>query len=364
MAGFQKPKPLKASLKIGLYGAAGSGKTYTSLLIAEGLAKHMNKRIAFVDTEYGTNFYTQHVAERAVHPEPFDFDCLYSKSITEVIAAVKSLDLNKYGVIIIDSITHLWESCKNAFTGKLTKIGTIPLNAWTQIKKPYKDLMNLLLSLPVHVLICGRQGTEYGDDEGTGELKNLGYKMRAEGETQYEPDILIRLESYKAGRKKNAVPVAQVEKDRTGILAGQSIEWPTFDNIARPLLGLLGMEQVAIPSDDEVGIQDADALARQERERELQSAELAEQYTARFTLAESVAELEKIGKELTPAVKKQFMPVDLERVRSAYADRLAKLKPPKAIKKADDGTNGPADDSALADQLRASIELAQNTARS
>jgi hypothetical protein len=363
MAGFQKPRPLKASLKIGLYGSAGSGKTYTSLLIAEGLAKHMGKRIAFVDTEYGTNFYTQHVAERAVHPEPFDFDCLYSKSITEVIAAVKSLDLTKYGVIIIDSITHIWDSCKNAFTGKLTKIGTIPLNAWTQIKKPYKDLMNLLLSLPVHVLICGRQGTEYGDDE-TGELKNLGYKMRAEGETQYEPDILIRLESYKAGRKKNAVPVAVVEKDRTGILAGQWIEWPSFDNIARPLLGLLGVEQVAIPSDDEIGIQDADALARQERERELHSAELAEQYTARFVLTDSLTELKKIGEELTPAVKKQFVPVDLERVRGAYSHRLAKLKPPKPIKKASAGSNGPASGPVLVDQLRKSIELAQNAQRS
>lgn len=363
MAGFQKPKPLKASLKIGLYGAAGSGKTYTSLLIAEGLAKHMGKRIAFADTEYGTNFYTQHVAERAVHPEPFDFDCLYSKSITEVTAAVKSLDLTKYGVVILDSITHLWESCKNAFTGKLTKIGTIPLNAWTQIKRPYKELMNLLLSLPVHVLICGRQGTEYGDDE-TGELKNLGYKMRAEGETQYEPDILIRLESYKAGRRKNAVPVAIVEKDRTGILAGQYIEWPTFENIAKPLLGLLGMEQVAIPSDDEIGIQDADALARQEREREYHSAELAEQFTARFTLAETVTELEKIGKELTPAVKKEFVPMDLERVRSAYGDRLARLKPPKASKKGASTPNGPAKDADLVDQLRASIKLAESTGRS
>jgi pantothenate kinase-related protein Tda10 len=56
MAGFEKPKPLKAALKVGLYGPAGSGKTFTSLLLAEGLARHAGKRVAFCDTEHGTAF--------------------------------------------------------------------------------------------------------------------------------------------------------------------------------------------------------------------------------------------------------------------------------------------------------------------
>src|ERR1022692_2671006 len=68
MAGFQKPLPLKAALKMALYGAAGSGKTFTALLVSEGLARHTGKRIAFCDTEYGTAFYGQEVAQRAVHP--------------------------------------------------------------------------------------------------------------------------------------------------------------------------------------------------------------------------------------------------------------------------------------------------------
>ena len=139
-----------------------------------------------------------------------------------------------------DPMTAMFvDACKNAYAGKMTRAGTIPLPAWTAIKRPYKELMNLLLSLPVHVLICGRMGTDFAEDD-AGELKNLGFKMRAEGETAYEPDVLIRLEAHKANRKDVAIPLAHVEKDRTGILAGQSIPWPTFDNIARPLLGLSG----------------------------------------------------------------------------------------------------------------------------
>src|SRR5262249_18309947 len=159
--------------------------------------------------------------------------------------------------------------------------------------------------------------------------------------TPYEPDVLLRLESFKADRKTPAIPVAHVEKDRTGILAGKSIEWPTFETVARPLLGLLGPTQAALPSDDEVGLQDAEALARHEQERVQRSAELADAYVARLTLADTVAALQQFGKELTPAVKGRFVPRDLERVRRAYADRLAKLKPRPAGQAANGGDHEP-----------------------
>src|SRR5262249_46201912 len=173
MANFQNPTSLKAALKMGLYGPAGSGKTFTALLLAEGLAQHAGRRVAYCDTEQDTAFYSQHVAERAVHPEAFDFDVLHTKAITEVLAAVRGLELASYGVLVIDSMTHLWDSCRNAYTGRSTKNGAIPLHAWGSIKKPYRDLMHLLLSLPVHVLICGRQGVDYVEND-AGELTNQG----------------------------------------------------------------------------------------------------------------------------------------------------------------------------------------------
>jgi AAA domain len=296
------------------------------LLIAEGLAHHTAKRIAFLDTEYGTAFYGQAVPQRAVHPEAFDFQVLHTRSIAEALAAVKGLDLDAYGVLVVDSISHLWDSCKNAYAGRLTRAGTVPLPAWSVIKRPYRELMNLLLSLSVHVLLCGRQGNDFAEDQESGELKNLGYKMRAEGETAYEADLLLRLEAHKADRRKPVVVTAHVEKDRTGILAGQSIPWPAFQNIAQPLLGRLGTTQAPVPTDDEVGQQDAEALARQELEHEGRSAELAAHFTACFGQADGVGALERIGKELTPQVKGQLAANDLARVRKAYAVRLGQLK--------------------------------------
>jgi len=94
MAGFSKPQPLKAALKLAIYGPAGSGKTFTSLLLGKGLARHSGKRNAFCDTAQDTAFYGQHVEQRVVYPEAFDFDVLHFRPITEVLAAVHSFALN------------------------------------------------------------------------------------------------------------------------------------------------------------------------------------------------------------------------------------------------------------------------------
>src|SRR3972149_10917662 len=102
MTKFSKADPKQAKLKIGLYGPAGSGKTFTTLLLAEGLAQREKKRIAYVDTERGTDFYAKAVPERKVHPAAFDFDALYTKSLRETLEAVKSLDFATHSVLVID----------------------------------------------------------------------------------------------------------------------------------------------------------------------------------------------------------------------------------------------------------------------
>jgi hypothetical protein len=186
--------------------------------------------------------------------------------------------------------------------------------------------MNLLLSLPVHVIFCGRQGIDYGEDEGTGELKQVGFRLRAEGETGYEPDVLVRLESHKADRRKPAVILAHVEKDRTGVLAGATIEWPTFDKLAKPLLGLLGTKDTGVPPDEDVALRDSEALERREERRREQSEELAADYAGRIAEAGTAEELRNVGRQLTAEVKARLTANDLERVRRLYVTRLAGLK--------------------------------------
>lgn len=307
---------------MGIYGPPGSGKTFTSLLLAEGLAAASAKRIAYVDTERGTDFYCKAVPERAVHPTAFDFDALYTRSLTEVLSAVKGLSPDEYGVIVLDSITHLWEAAIQAYGGNQTRVGTIPMHAWGKIKKPYKDLMATLLSSPMHVLICGRQGTEYATDEETDELKAVGVKMKAEGETPYEPHILIRMEAIKPKKSMElATIVAYAEKDRTGVLAGRSFVNPNFDTLCKPLLGLLSGTQAHMDSTDETATKDAEAIAEQDRKREAESAELLEDFTAKIMLCKTPEDLKAVGKTITPAVKARMLPADVTKVREKYQEK-------------------------------------------
>jgi hypothetical protein len=311
---------------MGLYGPPGSGKTFTALLLAEGLAKMTGKRVAFIDTERGTDFYCQAVPSRAVHPEAFDFDAIYTRSITETLKEVRDLDAKTHSVLVLDSVTHFWEAAMAGYGGKLTKIGTIPMHAWGKIKKPYKDLMAFMLSSPMHIIICGRQKTVYEEDEETEELKSVGVTMRAEGETPYEPHILIRMEAIKP-KKTNEVAqiIAFAEKDRTGVLSGRSFINPTFETLCKPLLGLLGDKQARIATSDESAAQDAEALGEQDRAREAKSQEHLKKFSARIELAADADSLKVIGKEITPQIKAQMLPADVAMLREKYQEREVKL---------------------------------------
>lgn len=321
MAGFRKAKAEQAYLKMAMYGPPGSGKTFTALLVAEGLAAASGRRVAVVDTERGTDFYCQAVEARPLHPEAFDFDAVYTRSLTEVLCEVRQLDQATHGVVVLDSVTHLWEAAIAAYTGRKTGTGSIPMHAWGGIKKPYKDLMQLLLNAPLHVLILGRQGNEFAEDEVTGQTQAVGVKMKAEGETPYEPHVLVRMECVKQTRKAKVqgIVTAFAEKDRTGILQGRLIEWPTFETLAAPILPYLaGGRQAQLQSGEDAAAQDASAIAQQDRERAAASRILREQFEARLKLARGVKEVVAVGNEITPAVKRQMTAADVTALREAF----------------------------------------------
>ena len=135
MTAFQKPQALKAALKMALYGPAGSGKTFTSLHVSEGLAPPHRQRPRLSpsparDTEYGTADSTAKGGSaqrrppegvrlrRAVHqvdsPKVLDASASSTRLLTGGV------------VLVIDSISHLLDACRNAYKCKLTKAGKIP----------------------------------------------------------------------------------------------------------------------------------------------------------------------------------------------------------------------------------------------
>ena len=286
---FQQAKSEQAFFKIGLYGKTGSGKTFTSLLWAEGLAARDGKRIAYVDTERGTEFYAMDIPERTIHPRAFDFDRLITRSLMETIEAVEGIDPNEYSVLIIDSVTHLWEAAMAAYTGKRMSNGGIPLQAWANIKKPYKKLMSLFLDGDFHAIICGREGIVMENDE-EGEPQVVGTKMKAEGETPHEPHILGRMRPWRDADGGYIIKVF-FEKDRSGILGGREIDWPNYKTIEPVVAHLTGTQQGKLGTAEEVAEHDA---AAQQKEADKATSERQELFTQIRTAVLSASNVEQL----------------------------------------------------------------------
>lgn len=322
MAGkFSKAKPQQAFFKIGLYGATGSGKTFTALLWAEGLARREGKRIAYIDTERGTDFYATAIPDRIVHPDAFDFDTLPTKSIEEALEAVETLDTNEYGVLVIDSITHLWEAAKAAYQGRLMSTGGIPIQAWSSIKRPYKRLMSLFLDGNFHAILCGREGVVMEENE-EGEPKVVGRKMKSEGETPYEPHILGRMVPERIDDNIQTINV-MFEKDRSGVLMGKKFLNPNYSTIEPIVRYLTGSEQGKLGTEDENAERDAAAQEQAAERAADERKALFEQIETALNGAKNLTEL-KSAWDLTKGKK--------TKLGDDFYDKLESLKDSRKVK--------------------------------
>jgi hypothetical protein len=316
---FTKAKSEQAFFKAALYGRAGSGKTLTSLLWAEGLAAREGKRVAFVDSERGTEFYAMNIKERKVHPDAFDFDRIITRSLMETLEAVEEIDTKVYGALVIDSVTHLWEAARAAYTGKTTSTGGIPIQAWGAIKRPFKKLMALFLDGNYHAIMCGREGVVLEKDE-DGELEVVGTKMKSEGESPHEPHVLGRMES---SRQEGGGFMIRTffEKDRSGILTGRTFDWPSYSTIEPVVSHLRGAHQGKLGTPEENAEIDVALAEKLEASIEGAKLELYQQIRDAINSAHSLEAL-KAAWSLTQGKKGKL---------SSYFDELESIKDARKV---------------------------------
>jgi len=278
--GFTKANPGQGYLKMSIYGPPGSGKTFTTLQWAETLAKYNKKRVAMVDTERGSDFYAKAIKQRKVHPDAFDFDAFYSRSLLDVDKAIRGIDFNKHGVLIVDSFTHMWEAAIASYEGKMNSNDAIPMQAWSSIKRPYKALVQFLMDAPAHVFILGRQKNVF--DTTDGEFRRIGVTMACEANTPYEPQICCRMEAIQNEKDTTQTTyIALFEKDRTGVLSGRTFANPN-GSIVESLLPCLG-DSHAISEDPDVIAERDSELLDKDKERKVVKGEKSKKYLADFS---------------------------------------------------------------------------------
>jgi hypothetical protein len=244
MALFKKAEMTSAFLKMGLYGEAGSGKTFTASQIAKGLSlligsKNGGKKppVMFLDTETGATW-----AKPIFDKAGIDFLTHSTRAFTDLKASVGEAQ-GAGAILIVDSMTHFWEEIRTAYLAKKRQRLNKPhakleLPDWNVIKPEWGTFTSLYLNAKCHIILCGRAGNVYefqdkDDDSHRKEMITVGTRMAAEKGMGYEPNILVEMTArQEIGRdkKKSIIRIATVLKDRSDDLDGLQFEDPTFEN--------------------------------------------------------------------------------------------------------------------------------------
>jgi hypothetical protein len=141
-------------LLIGLAGASGSGKTYTAMRLAKGIAG--DKPFAVIDTEAGR---AKHYADAF----RFDHGDLAPPFRPDTYAdAIAAADSAGYPVIVVDSMSHEWAGAGGILDWQeeeFVRMGSkesIKMLSWSKPKQSHKKMVQRLLQLRSHLILCFR----------------------------------------------------------------------------------------------------------------------------------------------------------------------------------------------------------------
>ena len=172
----------QAKIKLALQGCAGSGKTYSALLLAYGLCGDWTK-IAIIDSENGSADLYASLGNYNVLPLQDNF------TPETYIEAIKICEEAKMEVIIIDSISQCWDNLLeyhanlqgNSFTN------------WQKITPRINAFMQKILQSPSHVICTMRCKQDYVLSEKNGKMvpEKVGLKAVMRDGIDYEFTIVF-----------------------------------------------------------------------------------------------------------------------------------------------------------------------------
>lgn len=154
-----------ARIVLGISGISGSGKTYTALQLAWGLANGDARKVGFLDTENRRgSLYADILKRRDGTSDRFligDLDAPFSPE--RYVEGI--LEFQKAGVevLVIDSVSHEW----NGLGGVLETVdaATKSIHGWKAATPAHRRFMNVMLQSDMHIIACVRasQKTDWKD---------------------------------------------------------------------------------------------------------------------------------------------------------------------------------------------------------
>lgn len=233
MVTFQKATKEQSKLRMAIIGPSGSGKTYSALRIASGLLAE-GERMAVVDTERGS---------AAKYSDAFDFDVLELETFEpeRYIEAINSAVDAGYPVLVIDSLSHAWSGKGGVleFVDKeKQRGGSNGFNAWGKATPKQNQMVDTILSAPIHILVTMRSKMEYVQekDDRTGKtvVRKVGMQPVQRDGLEYEFDIVgdMTTDHYLSVTKTRMLDLDGLLEEKPGEALGKRIKsWLTEGSV-------------------------------------------------------------------------------------------------------------------------------------
>lgn len=219
------------TLSIGLSGGSGTGKTYSALLMARGIAETVTGRkgapIGFVDTENRRALHYKQDFPEMVH---FDMKAVDAKGDMvgfpperwiEVIDAAEAAGLP---VLVIDSFSHAWEGVGGVLDLHATTLERLTRGddskkdarsqlAWAEVKPRYRRLIDRIVRAKCHLIICTRakpvmQARGENARNTKTRRKDVPWDPASDGDLMFEMTTMVILDPSAPGCPVHRIKVA------------------------------------------------------------------------------------------------------------------------------------------------------------
>lgn len=249
---FKKAVREDVWLKIAISGTSGSGKTYTALRLATGIAKEGDSEIAFISSEKTRTLY---------YADKFNYDVLELEDYTpeEYVEAINAAVSSGYKIIIIDSLSHGWQKLNDMHS----KMPGNSFQNWGRLKPRWASLMRAILSAPAHMIVCSRAKTEWSMEEKNGKTTPTKVGLGTEGDKQADYEYTV---AFMLQQGSHIASVDNGGKDNTGLYDGRYEMLTEDDGVKLYKWANSGQAPASIPKFNEGSESDDDKLLNIKKE--------------------------------------------------------------------------------------------------
>lgn len=178
---------------VGLAGYSGSGKTFSALLLAAGLAGEGGK-IGLIDTDNKrASMYATDPKIKAAIPQGYDVaDMTDPYTPARFLEYARAFEAKGYDVLVIDTISHEYEGA-----GGMEDMAATSKTKWLAPKMQHKKMMNGLMALNMHIIfsIRAREKVKVTEVDGKPSYESLGIQPICEKNFMFELTLSMMLDA-------------------------------------------------------------------------------------------------------------------------------------------------------------------------